>query len=131
MLADQRPQYFAAERVSQRPVGAVVIREPAFDISQKTFFEGFPVTGEQEYSRVLQLHLAPLDQEVAERNRLGNLPTAANTLEKIACDPSLGRSVDAEEPDFFIGFEIEFCLPGGADVGCGFQLAFSFHGKLF
>src|SRR5215510_14759873 len=108
----------------------MVVREPAFDISQETFVEEFLVAGEQEYSRVFQLHLAPPDQEVAELNRLGNLPNAANALEKTARDPPLGGSIDAEEPDLFAGLEIEFCLTGCADVGRGFQFAFRLSGQL-
>src|SRR5215475_2841331 len=108
----------------------MVVSEPALDISQETFAVGFLVAGEQEYPRVLQLHLAPPDQQVTELNRLGNLPTAANALEKTARDPPLGGSVDAENPDLFAGFEIEFRLPGCANVGSGFQFAFRLSGQL-
>src|SRR5215510_9175649 len=108
----------------------MVVREPALDISQETFVVGFLVAGEQEYSRVLQLHLAPPDQQVTKLNRLGNLPTVANALEKTARYPPLGGSVDAEEPYLFAWLEIEFCLAGCADVGCGFQFAFRLSGQL-
>src|SRR5262245_3429318 len=107
----------------------MVVREPALDISQETFVVGFPVAREQEYPRVLQLHLAPPDQQVTELNRLGNLPTATNALEKTARDPPLCRSVDAEEPNLFAGLEIELRLRGRADVGGGFQFAFRLSGQ--